>query len=135
MRRALVFTAGINLSLLSQQQKKKMKKDLTAKKRKQTNSSDEPDSKAAKTDGSDNSDSDNGKSSFTAVSVVAQSCHSRCLTLGSLRCAFCAVVNLLRGILAGLLPTLTALLLSEEGTEGESGEKEEKEGSRGVSNS
>ncbi|XP_074021242.1 A-kinase anchor protein 8-like [Numenius arquata] len=40
-------------------QKKKMKKDLGAKKRKQTNSSDEPDSKAAKTDGSDNSDSDN----------------------------------------------------------------------------
>lgn len=38
-----------------------MKKDPTAKKRKQTNSSDEPDSKAAKTDGSDNSDSDNGK--------------------------------------------------------------------------
>ncbi|XP_061876203.1 A-kinase anchor protein 8-like isoform X2 [Colius striatus] len=40
-------------------QKKKMKKDLTGKKRKQTNSSEEPDSKAAKTDGSDNSDSDN----------------------------------------------------------------------------
>uniref|UniRef100_A0A8B9CHG3 A-kinase anchoring protein 8 like n=1 Tax=Anser brachyrhynchus TaxID=132585 RepID=A0A8B9CHG3_9AVES len=60
--------------------------DSDFKKRKQTNSSDEPDSKAAKTDGSDNSDSDNGKSSFTAVSVVAQSCHSRCLTLGSLRC-------------------------------------------------
>ncbi|XP_025071971.1 A-kinase anchor protein 8-like isoform X2 [Alligator sinensis] len=40
-------------------QKKKIKKDPTAKKRKQTNSSDEPDSKAAKTDGSDNSDSDN----------------------------------------------------------------------------
>lgn len=37
--------------------------------------------------------------------------------------------------MAGLLPTLTALFLSEEGTEGESGEKEEKEGSRGVSNS
>lgn len=34
-----------------------------------------------------------------------------------------------------MLPTLTALFLSEEGTEGESGEKEEKEGSRGVSNS
>ncbi|XP_035164619.1 A-kinase anchor protein 8-like isoform X3 [Oxyura jamaicensis] len=41
------------------QQKKKMKKDPTTKKRKQTNSSDEPDCKAAKTDGSDNSDSDN----------------------------------------------------------------------------
>ncbi|NXS96867.1 AKP8L protein, partial [Jacana jacana] len=40
-------------------QKKKMKKEVGAKKRKQTNSSDEPDSKAAKTDGSDNSDSDN----------------------------------------------------------------------------
>uniref|UniRef100_A0A8C0HJF2 A-kinase anchoring protein 8 like n=1 Tax=Buteo japonicus TaxID=224669 RepID=A0A8C0HJF2_9AVES len=36
--------------------------DSDFKKRKQTNSSDEPDSKAAKTDGSDNSDSDNGKS-------------------------------------------------------------------------
>lgn len=42
-------------------QKKKIKKDPTAKKRKQTNSSDEPDTKAAKTDGSDNSDSDNGR--------------------------------------------------------------------------
>lgn len=62
LRRALARIAGINLSLLSQPQKKKIKKDLTAKKRKQTNSSDEPDSKAAKTDGSDNSDSDNGKS-------------------------------------------------------------------------
>ncbi|XP_009555553.2 A-kinase anchor protein 8-like isoform X2 [Cuculus canorus] len=40
-------------------QKKKLKKDPIVKKRKQTNSSDEPDSKAAKTDGSDNSDSDN----------------------------------------------------------------------------
>ncbi|NXJ86671.1 AKP8L protein, partial [Trogon melanurus] len=41
-------------------QKKKMKKDPAAKKRKQTNSSEEPDGKAAKTDdGSDNSDSDN----------------------------------------------------------------------------
>ncbi|XP_067400715.1 A-kinase anchor protein 8-like isoform X2 [Emydura macquarii macquarii] len=40
-------------------QKKKIKKDLTAKKRKQTDSNDEPDSKAAKTDGSDNSDSEN----------------------------------------------------------------------------
>ncbi|KAK2514088.1 A-kinase anchor protein 8-like [Columba livia] len=39
--------------------RKKMRKDPTAKKRKQTNSSDEPDSKAAKTDCSDNSDSDN----------------------------------------------------------------------------
>lgn len=41
-----------------------MRKDPTAKKRKQTNSSDEPDSKAAKTDCSDNSDSDNGESLF-----------------------------------------------------------------------
>ncbi|XP_075758258.1 A-kinase anchor protein 8-like isoform X1 [Pelodiscus sinensis] len=40
-------------------QKKKIKKDPTAKKRKQTDSADEPDSKAAKTDGSDNSDSEN----------------------------------------------------------------------------
>ncbi|NXN94833.1 AKP8L protein, partial [Rhinopomastus cyanomelas] len=40
-------------------QKKKLKKDPTSKKRKQPNSSDEPDGKAAKTDGSDNSDSDN----------------------------------------------------------------------------
>ncbi|NWX22946.1 AKP8L protein, partial [Aegotheles bennettii] len=40
-------------------QKKKIKKDPTMRKRKQTNSSDEPDSKAAKTDGSDNSDSEN----------------------------------------------------------------------------
>ncbi|NXU94166.1 AKP8L protein, partial [Xiphorhynchus elegans] len=40
-------------------QKKKLKRDPMAKKRKQTSSSDEPDSKAAKTDGSDNSDSDN----------------------------------------------------------------------------
>ncbi|XP_074836180.1 A-kinase anchor protein 8-like isoform X2 [Carettochelys insculpta] len=40
-------------------QKKKIKKDLTAKKRKQTDGTDEPDSKAAKTDGSDNSDSEN----------------------------------------------------------------------------
>lgn len=62
LQRAPACVAGINLSLLSQPQKKKMKKDPTAKKRKQTNSSDEPDSKAAKTDGSDNSDSDNGKS-------------------------------------------------------------------------
>ncbi|NXF42159.1 AKP8L protein, partial [Nyctibius bracteatus] len=42
-----------------QPQKKKIRKDPTAKKRKQTNSSDEPDSKVAKTDGSENSDSDN----------------------------------------------------------------------------
>uniref|UniRef100_A0A8C3M0S4 A-kinase anchoring protein 8 like n=1 Tax=Chrysolophus pictus TaxID=9089 RepID=A0A8C3M0S4_CHRPC len=42
------------------EEKKKMKKDLTGKKRKQTSSSDEPDSKAAKTDGSE-SDSDNGE--------------------------------------------------------------------------
>ncbi|XP_065511027.1 A-kinase anchor protein 8-like [Caloenas nicobarica] len=40
-------------------QRKKIRKDPTVKKRKQTNSSDEPDSKAAKTDCSDNSDSDN----------------------------------------------------------------------------
>ncbi|NWR81723.1 AKP8L protein, partial [Centropus unirufus] len=39
-------------------QKKKLKKDLTTKKRKQPNSSEEPDSKAAKTDASDNSDSE-----------------------------------------------------------------------------
>lgn len=62
LQRAPARIAGINLSLLSQSQKKKIKKDPTAKKRKQTNSSDEPDSKAAKTDGSDNSDSDNGES-------------------------------------------------------------------------
>uniref|UniRef100_A0A8B9UZ38 A-kinase anchoring protein 8 like n=1 Tax=Anas zonorhyncha TaxID=75864 RepID=A0A8B9UZ38_9AVES len=36
--------------------------DFKVSKRKQTNSSEEPDSKAAKTDGSDNSDSDNGES-------------------------------------------------------------------------
>ncbi|XP_071583061.1 A-kinase anchor protein 8-like isoform X2 [Heliangelus exortis] len=40
-------------------QKKKLRKDSSGKKRKQQNSSEEPDSKAAKTDGSDNSDSDN----------------------------------------------------------------------------
>uniref|UniRef100_A0A8C6ZTH7 A-kinase anchoring protein 8 like n=1 Tax=Nothoprocta perdicaria TaxID=30464 RepID=A0A8C6ZTH7_NOTPE len=38
------------------------RKEPMAKKRKPTNSSDEPDSKAAKTDGSDNSDSENGAS-------------------------------------------------------------------------
>lgn len=58
---SIALTVVTNLSLLSQPQKKKMKKDLTGKKRKQTSSSDEPDSKAAKTDGSDNSDSDNGE--------------------------------------------------------------------------
>uniref|UniRef100_A0A803T6Y3 A-kinase anchoring protein 8 like n=1 Tax=Anolis carolinensis TaxID=28377 RepID=A0A803T6Y3_ANOCA len=42
--------------------KKRIKNEPTANKRKQGNSSDEPDSKAAKTDGSDNSDSDNGES-------------------------------------------------------------------------
>ncbi|XP_010013108.1 PREDICTED: A-kinase anchor protein 8-like, partial [Nestor notabilis] len=40
-------------------QKKKLKKDPSVKKRKLTNSSDDPDNKAAKTDGSENSDSDN----------------------------------------------------------------------------
>uniref|UniRef100_A0ABM5FM43 A-kinase anchor protein 8-like isoform X2 n=1 Tax=Pogona vitticeps TaxID=103695 RepID=A0ABM5FM43_9SAUR len=39
--------------------KKRIKNEPTTNKRKQANSSDEPDSKAAKTDGSDNSDSDN----------------------------------------------------------------------------
>lgn len=54
----------INFSTSLSSQRKKMRKDPTAKKRKQTNSSDEPDSKAAKTDCSDNSDSDNGESLF-----------------------------------------------------------------------
>uniref|UniRef100_A0A8C8B816 A-kinase anchoring protein 8 like n=1 Tax=Otus sunia TaxID=257818 RepID=A0A8C8B816_9STRI len=41
--------------------------DSDFKKRKQTNSSDEPDSKAAKTDGSDNSDSDNDGFNFPTL--------------------------------------------------------------------
>nr|XP_060620415.1 A-kinase anchor protein 8-like isoform X1 [Anolis sagrei ordinatus] len=42
--------------------KKRIKNEPTGNKRKQGNNSDEPDSKAAKTDGSDNSDSDNEES-------------------------------------------------------------------------
>ncbi|NWV22129.1 AKP8L protein, partial [Origma solitaria] len=42
-------------------QRKKLRRDSVGKKRKQQSSCDEPESKAAKTDGSENSDSDNGR--------------------------------------------------------------------------
>lgn len=136
LQRAPARVAGINLSVLLQPQKKKIKKDPTAKKRKQTNSSDEPDSKAAKTDGSDNSDSDNGKSG-AALRHAWERYKAATVFIFGRAVVLCHTFNVMAKLLVLIWVTSpdAVLFLSEEGTEGESGEKEEKEGSRGVSNS